>query len=271
MKIQKKHREIGEISMTEKKRKNLERKALRKKKKKIMTACIFAGAVIIIAAAIVAGVIIYRHFSIDESDPVINNSNAIFSEESLENGENSLGGDMYVISAVEQIDISEAITEIKNRDENVGSYRLVKHTEGKDGYFELNYWIESDKGHYEYIFEGDDMGTELNGAYYRTMIDGLGTIVEYSSGEYYTSGEFFDKYYGKLSAMTLDSLLEGIFGAEFTEAGKNSSGDLVLKGDGVSICVKGGAHYDTYILDERGEKAIGYYLSYGHIYDMPNI
>lgn len=257
--------------MTEKKRKNLERKAQRKKKKKIKLICICCAVALLVAAGIVAGVLIYKHYSKDNTEAVSNNSHAIFSESSLSNGEGVFDGSLYEIKTDVQADISAVITELKNRDEETGTCRLVKRTSGKDGYFEFNYWTESGKGHCEYIFGGDSMGTGLDGTYYRTVIDGLGTIVEYSSGKYYTSGEFFDKYYSTLSGMTSDSLLSDIFSSEFTEVGKNSSGDVVLKSSGVSICVKGGEYNEVYILDQRSGQDIGYYLSYGHIYDMPNI
>lgn len=263
----------GRIYMTEKKIKNLELKAQRKKKKRIKLICICSSVALVIIAAVIAGVLIYKHYNPeDEGSAVSNNSHAIFSEESLSNGEGVFDGTLYEIKTVDKTDISATIAEIKNRDEALGAYRLVKHTSGSDGYFELNYWTDAlGKGYYEYVFGGDSMGTGLSGTYYRTTIDGHSTIVEYSSGTYYTSGEFFDKHHGALSEIMLDSMLEDILSAEYTEAGKNSSGDVVLKAEGLSICIVGGEHYDTYILDQRGGKAVGYYLSYGYAYDMPNI
>ncbi len=258
--------------MTEEKRKKLEKKALKRKKKRIKIACVACIVLAVIAVAVAVGVILHKK-SESDNKKVINNSPSIWSEVKLDDGDDVFSQSKYTIEKDEILncDFESAIKEIKNRDEAEGSYRVVKHIYGSDDIFELNYWTESStgKGIYEYIFNGNDMGTGLDGVYYRTVIDGAGTIIDYQTKEYHTGDDFFERYSQSLGEITLDNLLKDVFDEIYYIAGEKANGDFIIKGDDVSIYVSSDEHHDTYILDSRGEVAIGYYISYGNAYDMP--
>lgn len=237
--------------------------------KQIAWICI--GVIALIAIAVAAGVLIYKLTTKEELPPEPN-SPALESEPPYADGSEALDREQYKMTKVwVDVEIDELITNIKNKDEQKGAYQLIIRKEGSDECFEVNYWTENGKGIYEYIFGGYDMGIDLDGVYYRTVIDSVPTIIDYRTGEFHTSGEFFDKYMSALSAITLDSLMSDILSEGFIELGENKDGNTVVTSGKVSICVTSDEVGKVTAIDENGDAAIGYYIAYGLPYTLPNI
>lgn len=233
-------------------------------------ALIFFVVLLCVAVITVAAVFIYKYVS-REKIPPTPDSPALDSEPPYADGTDVFEKSKYEIKQAAHDDKEKFVESIRNRDEQIGSYRLIIREENSDKSFELNYWDEMGKEIYEFIFKGYDMDTGLDGVYYRTVIDDIPTLVNYQTGEFHTSGEFFDKYHKVLSDITLDLLLSDIYKEEFLDIGINSNGDTVISSGDVSICVSNNELCETRVLDKRAGTTLGYYIAYGHPYSFPII
>ncbi len=257
------------------KKKKRTRKKIKKSqepKKRLKTGAIAAiviSAVVFVAICITAGVLIYKH--VTKENIQLPDSPALESDPPYADGRDVFEEKHYQISSKTDDDKAEALQTIRNRDEAMTSYQIIIREEGSDGSLEINYWTENGKGVYEYIFKGYDEGVGLDGIYYRTMVDDVSTIIDYQTKEYHTKGDFYNKYFSKLSALNLDNILTEVFSESYTDIGKSSGGAQVLKSKDKAICVYDKVNYETYIIDKSGEKAMGYYIAYGKSYSMPHI
>ncbi|MBE6548319.1 MAG: hypothetical protein E7667_05525 [Ruminococcaceae bacterium] len=239
---------------------------------------IIAIACFAVAAAvlIVGGIHLYKHFKKPDELPKTPTSPAMDAEQEFSDGGDVFDESYYEITQKTEGNIESLILEVKNRDEQMGAYQVVKRNKGSDVFFEVNYWKENGKGIYEYNFAGLDTGIDLSGIYYRTRIDDVDTIIDYYNptdriGEFITNGEFFNKYFGALSGITLDNMLSEIMNSGFVDFGKNANGDTVITSGDISICISDNENCDTRIIDKRADKICGYYISYGKHYSMPII
>lgn len=247
----------------------------KRKKMSEKTAWIIVISIVALIIIAIIGGVVYKQYQKDHAGENVPTSESPASDEEppFKSGEDVFEASHYEFTNDSKINKPGLFNEIKNRDESMMTYQLIIREEGAEGTLEINYWTEDEKGYYEYIFDGYDAGTGLSGKYYRTTIDGLPTIVDYQTGEHHTRGEFFDRYFSLLSELTHDKILEDIFSVTYTQAGDNQNGGVVLSdGNGVSICVYSGKDTkDTYIIDRRGDVAVGYYIAYGQSYSMPII
>lgn len=240
---------------------------------------IAVGVVFGTVALVILGILAYNLISVWIQRPAPadrGDSPAIDGEYEALDGSLAFDNALYKIDAQDgAVDKAGLMTELKNRDEQTRSYQLLIQDKDTGKTFEMNYWVESSNGVgvYEYIFKGYDVGVDLEGIYYRTVIDGKPTIIDYQTGQYHTSGDFFVKYLPKFSELTHDNLLSGIYkdGASMQVGTNNATGASVLLGDGVSISAIHTGLKDVRILDTRGESDVGYSILYGKAYSMPNI
>ena len=244
------------------------RKQTPKKMSNKKIAIIFISCIVGLALVIAASVIIYK---IVDKEPEIPkpNSPAIETEPPFADGTEAFDRAQYTISESSLTDIDEHIKNLKDLDEKNESYQLIICEEGSGKSLEINYWIESGKGVYEYIFSGLDAGSNLDGIYYRTVIDGLPTVIDYQTGEFHTDGDFFDAHNAFLSGMTIDSLMADLYSDGFVDIGNNGSGETVITSGDVSICYSSDGSITA--IDCRTETVVGYYVCYGQNYSLPTI
>lgn len=115
---------------------------------------------------------------------------------------------------------------------------------------------------YRFLFSGYDFGTELDGEYYLTEVNGRRAIIDNNHGRIYMEGSaFFNEHIEKLEAFNPTTV--------FTELTKNLTGSgyginssyYVLKEDGISLSSSGDGSR-VYALDESGEERLSYKLEY---------
>lgn len=227
---------------------------------------------------VVLGIVGYNYLKIalDRAAPADRgDSPAIDGDYEALDGAVSFDEDIYTITTSDNaVDKAGLMTELKNRDEQARSYQFLIQDKDTGDTFEMNYWVDSASGVgvYEYIFKGYDVGVDLEGIYYRSIIDGKPTIIDYQTKEYHIDDEFFLKHMPKLSQLTHDLLLEKIYkdGASF-EIGTNAkTGATVMLRNGLAISAKHTSLKDVRILDTRiGGKTIGYSILYGKAYSWP--